>query len=522
MTRMTKIMLVMVVALQCVGIFDHSLWTPDEPRVAEIAREMSIASDYLIPHLSRQPFLEQPPLYYATAALGFKLWGTGNEGYGRMASVLYSILTLLVVFVGVRRLYSETTAGLAAAILASSFLFFLVSHKMLVDNSLVFFITLALFGFLLEFTDQWRHGYKLFWLAMPLAFLTKGIIGVAIPAVAVTAFILWQKDLTLIRRIWAIPGILLLLGVVGIWTAILYHAGGPDFLWTFYGYNQLGRFFNGGMYTGGHVRPIYYYLTNFWVQGAPWSLLIIPFFIKMRPLDNTKRFLIAWLLGGLILLSLSSTKRGLYLLPLMPAMAVMVAAWMSEQSRRIPEQWERAVLYLLGGLFTLCTLAMPFGYVHFIDGPWTLAVAVMSACLLAAWFTHYTYKPNPAWLLAAYWCLFLLLWTPAIFPRIDDHKGYKDLFVQMGKTVADQGVAGYQLTETAESLAPFYGGFFVENISDKRMFKQVLKDGDFAYVVVLPSRMPAGLRSVLKARAVLLIKDDARMRKDIELWKVER
>ena len=520
MTRMTKIMLVMVLALQGVGLFDHSLWTPDEPRVAEIAREMAASGDYLIPHHVRQPFLEQPPLYYATAALGFKFLGTGNEGNGRMASALYGILTLLVVFFSARRLYSETTAGLAVGILASSFLFFQVTHKMLVDSALVFFITLAMFGFFLDYQERFRYGFKIFWLGMALAFLSKGIIGVAIPGAAVAVFIVWQGDLNRIRRIWAVPGLLLLLGVIGLWTAILYHAGGTEFLWTFYGYNQLGRFFNGALYTGGHVRPVYYYLTDFWAQGAPWSLLIIPFFITMRPLDSAKRFLIAWFLVGLALLSLASTKRGLYLLPLMPAMAVMVAVWMSELTQRMLKQWERSVLYTFGVLFMLCFFGLPFGYVSFLGGPWTIAATVMIACVLAAWFIHSTCKPAPASLLTACWCILLLLWTPAAFPQIDRHKGYKDLFVRMGRVVADQGVAGYQLSETVEALASFYGGFYVENIVDRRTFKRYLAQKDTAYAVILPSRLDAGLKRQLERNGTPLMNATSCMLKDIELWKI--
>lgn len=520
MARLSKIVLAIVLAIQCAGTFDHSLWSPDEPRVAEIAREMAASGDYLIPHFSRQPFLEQPPLYYATAALGFRFFGTVNEGSGRLASVFYGILTLLVVFAGVRRLFSEETAWLSIAVLASSSLFFQVTHKMRVDSALVFFVTLTLFGFLLAFQGHWRHGYKLFWLGMGLAFLTKGLMWVAIPIVAVAVFIIWQADFTVIRRIWAAPGILLLLIVMGLWTWVLYYMGGTDFLWTFYGYNQLGRFFNNGIYTGGHVRPMYYYLADFWAQGAPWSLLIIPFFITARPLDATKRFLIAWLLSGIVLLSLALTKRGLYLLPLMPAMAVMVAIWISDMSRRRPKRWEMAVLYSFVVLCMLCFFGLAYGYVYVLGGQWTIAAAVMGACLLALWFIYSTCKPNQASLLVVGWCLSLLLWTPAVSQQIDQHKSYKDLFMHMGRIVADQPVVGYQLTETVEALSLFYGGFYTENIEERHAFEQFLARKPHAYAIVLPSRLDAGLQARLQANGVRIIRDEAGMRRTIELWKI--
>lgn len=517
---LTKITLVVVLAMSCVGIFDHSLWTPDEPRVAEISRQMSVSGDYLIPLHARQPFLEQPPLYYATAALCFKLFGADNEGYGRLASALYGILTLLVVFVGVRRAYTQTTATLAVAVLASSALFFQVHHKMLVDSALCFFITFALFGFFLASREQCRHGFGIFWLGTALAFLTKGFIGVAIPGVAVAGFMLWQRDFGIIRRMHAAAGVLLLLGFIALWTWILYRAGGKDFLWSFYVFNHVGRFLDGGVYTGGHVRPFYFYLSDFWVQGAPWSLLLIPFFITARPFDATKRFFCVWFLSGIALLSLAETKRGLYLLPLMPAMAVMAAIWMSDLSRRMPQVWERTVLFILGGIFILCLFVLPFAYVRFLGGPWSVAASVMIACLLAVWFIHYICRPDPAGFLTVCWCILLLLWTPAVFPQIDQHKSYKNLFVQMGRIVAAQPVAGYRLSETFEALAPFYGGFYVENIEDRRIFEQYLARKDSAYAMILPSRLDAGLKRQLEQNGTPLINAPTRMRKDIELWKI--
>jgi len=163
---------------------------------------------------------------------------------------------------------------------------------------------------------------------------------------------------------------------------------------------------------------------------------------------------------------------------------------------------------------------MPFGYVRFLDGSWTIAAAVMIVFLLAVWFLRHTWRPEPARLLTMCWCLGVLLWTPAVFPHIDQQKGYKSLFVRMGKIVAGQPVAGYQLSETVEALAPFYGGFYVENIEDRRTFKQYLSQKGTAYAVILPSRLDEGLRKQLLSNGIPLIRTTARMRKDIELWKI--
>ncbi len=520
MARPIKLLLVTAILLQCVGILDHSLWTPDEPRVAEISREMAASGDYLIPHHAQKPFLEQPPLYYATVAFFYRVFGTSYEGVGRFASVLFALGTLLTVFFATRTLYNEQTAGLATLILASSVRFFDVSHKMLVDNALCFFITIALFACMLAYKERLIHGYKIFWIGITFAFLTKGLIGIAIPGVAVALFILWQGDFHLIKRIWAFPGILLLTIVMGIWAWVLYTRGGPDFLRTFYLYNQLGRFLHGSIYTGGHIRPFYYYLTTIWADGAPWSLLLIPFFIKTRKPDEVMRFLCAWFVGGMVLLSTASTKRGLYLLPLFPAMAVMVAYWMSDMSRRVPEKWERIFLYIMGGLVFLCALAVPLGYCLELGGIWWVAILIFATTAMVFWFAYRYMKGNIPSLIILLWSLLLLLWIPALFPQIDKAKGYKDLFSHMGSIVAHEPVAGYQLTETIEALSPFYGGFYVENIEDRRMFEKMLREGNLVYVIILPTRIDKDLGALLMSRGMLLLKDASPTRKDIELWKI--
>jgi hypothetical protein len=222
----------------------------------------------------------------------------------------------------------------------------------------------------------------------------------------------------------------------------------------------------------------------------------------------------------MVLLSIASTKRGLYLLPLFPAMAVMVAYWMSDMSRRLPEKWERIFLYIMGGLVFLCALAVPLGYCLELGGIWWVAILIFATTVMVFWFAYRYMKGNIPYLIILLWSLLLLLWVPALFPQIDKAKGYKDLFTHMGSIVAHEPVAGYQLTETIEALSPFYGGFYVENIEDRRMFEKMLREGNLVYVIILPTRIDKDLRALLMSRGMLLLKDASPTRKDIELWKI--
>jgi 4-amino-4-deoxy-L-arabinose transferase-like glycosyltransferase len=501
------------------GILDHSLWTPDEPRVAEIAREMSVSGDYLIPHLSGKPFLEQPPLYYALAALPYKAFGTGNEGVGRIASLLFALGTILIVFFSTRALFSGQMAALSVLILATSFKFLEISHKMIVDNALCFFITAAMFAFVLAYKNIFKHGYKVFWIGLSLAFLAKGLIGIAIPAVGVSIFILYQRDLQVIKKIWAVQGIILILCTMAAWGWVLYTKGGTNFLSTFFVYNQFGRFLPGNdIYHGGHIKPFYYYFFSFWGDAAPWSVLLIPAFIRANKIFDTNRYMNAWFLGGFFLLCLASTKRGSYLLPLYPAMAVVIARWMTLVMCGGLLKWEKGLLWVIMTLVFLATLIVPTTYIFLLKGPWWLAslmIVITSVAILYAW-RHFKHAMPLA--VAISWAILLLAWTPLLYPQIDQVKSYKGFFTDLGKTVSNKPLIGYHLTETMEALCPFYGGVYADNIQDKNLFEEILRGQGEKYAVVQLKRQDDTMKVFLNSKGQLISATKGWGTEKVELW----
>ena len=448
--------LVIILLIQLVGIFDHSLWTPDEPRVAEIAREMAISGDYLIPHHSNAPFLEQPPLYFTLAALSFGIFGTSNEGFGRLISVIFALATLAIVFFGARRLFSERASMLAILILSSCYTFFEVSHKMLVDSALCFFITAGLFSFILADTGKFRHGYKLFWISLGLAFMSKGLIGIAIPGVAVITYYIWQGRFPDLKKIWFFQGCAIVVIFMAAWTFILFQRGGIEFIRIFYLFNQVGRFFNAGIYSGGHVRPFYYYLTTIWSDAAPWSLMLFPFFISIRNYTNEKRFIVSWFAAGFILLSIVSTKRGLYILPLLPAMAIMAALWMEHAITEASSKIDQAFLWIIIILVSICSLLLPFVYVMKFKGAYLTALLLLLTGIALPILVNKIFKPGLAFVLVVSWTFLIVLWVPFVIPVVDIEKSYKPLFTEIGKAVEGTRVTGYQLTESLDAFSPFY------------------------------------------------------------------
>jgi len=521
MQKKDLLLLLLAIGLLFVGIFDHSLWTPDEPRVAEIARNMAATGDYLIPHLSGSPFLEQPPLYYAVTGLFWKALGTANEGFGRLSSVLFALGTLLVIFFGMRRLYDTGTAVPAVLIVSTTIGFFLYSHKMLVDNALAFFITGAMFSFILAYLGMLRAGYLFFWICLAGAFLTKGIIGLAIPGVGVVAFALWQRDFRLITRAWVVRGTLLVLAVMLAWGYILYQRGGTDFLFTFFLFNNLGRFMDVGVYQGGHVRPLCYYLQVIFTEGLPWSLLLIPATVFLRRPDTRLRFFYSWFFGGFILLSIASTKRGLYILPLYPAMAAVVGVWLSRMPEDVRPVERRWATWLPGAFTGLVFIMVPIAFHAKLGGSWqmTLLASLLSALFLGTMLGSRMFTLPQR--LAACWALLLLTWSPVLFHQVDVIKSYRPFFRYAGTIVGNERVMGYNLSETALAFSSFYGGFRAESIPDWKRFEGMVNAGSTPYVLYFNGRDGSDVQKLLQSRGFRLIRTTGYDKRPTELWNIK-
>ena len=514
------ILLLLTVILLLVGIFDHTLWTPDEPRVAEIARTMAATGDYLIPHLAHEPFLEQPPLYYAVTGLFWRILGTGNEGFGRLSSVLFALGSLMVVFFGMKSLYNNRTASLATLMLATTAGFFGMSHRIIVDNALAFFITAALFSFLLAYRGIFMKGYPLFWLCLAGAFFVKGVIGIAVPGVAVAFFVLWQKDFAVIKRAWVIPGILLVIAAIGAWGYVLYLRGGMEFLHTFFLYNNLGRFADVGIYTGGHIRPFYYYPPVIFTDGLPWSLLLIPslFFLKIS--DARLRFFVCWLFGGIILLSFASTKRNLYLLPMYPALIAGVAVWLDHTTMREATLWELRWMRLVALLVGLAGIILPAGYVMRLGGSPGVAIGVFFTSMALIWGLFRTLPFTLPERIVCSWAVLIIVWTTPIFVQMDTLKTYKPFFQETGRIVGKDTIIGFNLTETTLAFCPFYGGFNIKNVSDRNQFTQMVASGKARYVLFLPRKGDIDLEHLLGSNGQRLLKIENQEKRPTELWRL--
>jgi 4-amino-4-deoxy-L-arabinose transferase-like glycosyltransferase len=326
----------------CLLGIDRELWTPDEPREAEISREM-LLSPSVVPTLNGREFIEKPPLYYWTVAGVFALAGEPSAAAARSVSVVASFLTLLIVFLWGRREFS-TDVGLVAAIgLATSVQFMISSHWVLIDPLLMLFTTLAAWAAweLVQGRGGPARTLQLY-LALAAALWIKGLIGPVLLACGFVTYAAWSMSVEPVRRLHPIVGIAaMLLATAGLASLIYVEAGGQavrEWLWV----NHVQRFID-PQYTG-HEQPFYYYLHTVPTAAFPW---LVPFVDCLRPSrwrsDDSawkpaKRYLAALCLGMVLILSASATKRGIYLLPMLPLLFLLLGAHVVQWWQRTPPE----------------------------------------------------------------------------------------------------------------------------------------------------------------------------------------
>jgi 4-amino-4-deoxy-L-arabinose transferase-like glycosyltransferase len=174
------VLLVAVLTPLCwLGISNHGFWGADEPRVAEIGREMALTGNWVVPTLNQKPFLEQPPLYYATLAVTFNILGVSDR-VARVPSALFTMGGAVALFFLGAMLLGPRGGFLSAFIMATSFEYFQIGHWVLVDSALTCFVICAMTFFMAGYSSETKNKkllfYNLLYLSCTAAFYAKGFV----------------------------------------------------------------------------------------------------------------------------------------------------------------------------------------------------------------------------------------------------------------------------------------------------------------------------------------------------------
>lgn len=320
-----------VLYVGCIGLFD--LWYPDEPDIAEVARAMFVSGDWIAPRRNGVIWVDYPPLVYWAGSLSAAVLGGMNAFTLRLPSALAAIgLVLLTCAVG-SRWYDGKTGLWAGFLLLTFSQFVLQAVGYRTDMLFSFFIGAGLLVYASGLGDRIRWWPRVAAFALlGLALLTKGPLGLLLPGLVLT---LWHGA----RREWRpllelAPLSLISLAIYLPWFFACAKAMGSDnMLYELWAQN-FQRFVSGERM---HARPFYYYLVSISYDLAPWTLLL-PFAlwrIHRNRLwqDRHTQLAIWWFAAFFAFLSIAVTKRQMYLLPAYPAIALLIAPWITAVTR---------------------------------------------------------------------------------------------------------------------------------------------------------------------------------------------
>jgi 4-amino-4-deoxy-L-arabinose transferase-like glycosyltransferase len=371
------------------GLGTRKLLKADEGRYAEIPREMVASGDWLTPRVNGYKYFEKPPLQYWATAAAYAAFGV-TEWSARLWTALTGFLGVLLVYYAGRRLLGGTGGEYAAAALAGSGLYALSGHVLTLDMGVSLFLSLAVFAFLFAQLDDTpereRHRWMLAaWAAMACAMLSKGMIGIVLPAAAVLGYAVWQRDAALLRRLHFLPGLALFLAIAAPWFVAV-SAANAEFARFFFVHEHFERFL-----TTEHRRagPLWYFVPVLVAGALPWALsLPAALWQAARGAEAARfkplRFLFVWCGVVFLFFSASGSKLPPYILPVFPALAVLIAAQLARASRRLLVA-QAALAALLGAGVLAAAAAGAVSSLPAPYRPWlTAAGGVLAALALAA------------------------------------------------------------------------------------------------------------------------------------------
>jgi 4-amino-4-deoxy-L-arabinose transferase-like glycosyltransferase len=327
---------------------DRALWTM-ELRWAEIPREMQLTHDYFRPTINGRSYYDKPlGSYWLVLAAGW-LTGTLDETAARLPCALSGLLSVGLLMLLARRLYDGRTAVVAGLVLATSFSFVFFARTASTDLENVTGELAALVLFLRNekrLAGRWLVGL---WFIMALTSLTKGLLGFALPLLILGTYsCLADGRAELVRGIgrgpvagrlrwlfarcgwllsrWSIVGMFVAIAVYLVPFAISWARTGSTEGLTMVYRENVQRFFH----AHNHRGPIYLYAYVIFGLMAPWSALLPAALVRVhtaRSDDDARRgdrFASVYFWATFAFFTLSSSRRSYYLLPLLPAGALLV------------------------------------------------------------------------------------------------------------------------------------------------------------------------------------------------------
>ncbi|TMH09433.1 MAG: glycosyltransferase family 39 protein, partial [Betaproteobacteria bacterium] len=291
------------------------------------------------PRLNGYKYFEKPALQYWITAAAFTAFGQ-NEWAARLWPGVTGFLGVLLVFWAGNRLFGPPVGLYAAAVAASSAIYASIGHLLTLDMALCVFMSASVFAFAVAQSDpagdaERRRWMLLAWAAAALAVLSKGLVGIVLPAGAVALYVLIEREWKLLGRLHALGGGLLFLAIAAPWF-IAVSLANPEFLRFFFIHEHFERFTTR---EHGRYQPVWYFVPVLLAGVLPWIVDLFPALGRAwarvpETRFQPRRFLLLWCVVVFAFFSASDSKLGSYILPMFPALALLIGIHLASASAR--------------------------------------------------------------------------------------------------------------------------------------------------------------------------------------------
>ncbi|MBR9728825.1 lipid IV(A) 4-amino-4-deoxy-L-arabinosyltransferase [Shewanella intestini] len=412
------------IALYILPLGMRDLWSPDELRYAEIAREMVHNNNWVVPTFNDIRYFEKPIMGHWMNAISQVIFGENNFS-ARFASAFSTFGAAFCLFLLVARFANRQQAWVTTAVFLSLFLVINLGSYSVLDGMLNMWLTAAFTAFFYAADSPTSRSrvkyYGLAGLFCAFALLTKGFLALALPVIVVVPFMIWQKQLKDILK-WGWWVMLVALIVTLPW-ALAIHAAEPDFWHYFFWIEHIQRF---AAEDAQHASPFWYYMPFLLLGTIPW-LFVVPSALKhlSGQWDSRLiRYAILWAVIPFVFFSIAKGKLATYILPCMAPIAIILAqgiiAAIKQKSKSFTVgSWVNAgfffvvaaavlILFYMGKLPLTADETYRPWLLAFVLVSWgSLAIVAIKVTSLEAKVTSYMLMPLS---------LFLLVW--AIIPNI--------------------------------------------------------------------------------------------------------
>jgi hypothetical protein len=374
--------------------------TGSDARYVEAAREMVESRDLVEPHLAHVPYFEKPILAYWLAAAAQACFGLSPLA-ARLPSILATVGSVWMTYLIGRELRGPRFGLAGAGVFATCAIVPITASVLLTDQPLAFFHALATFAYLRHERVPRSAWLWLAWAALGLGTLAKGPVALVLAATSLVAWLAVNRRLADLRLLRPISGLAIVAAINVPWWMLVWQRD-PRFVDFFFIRLNLAAFFEHGV---NHPQGPWYYFATLPVSVFPWTLIacaaiaiatwkeLLPAAraaVTRRPAppaDRARLFLVCMVVPPLLFLTASTSKLWYYVLPLCPAIALLIADDLMR--RAAGDRWLRTALLATAALVASALVAAwmiggsgASAHVHF-DPSWLPAMGAFAACVLA-------------------------------------------------------------------------------------------------------------------------------------------